>query len=133
MPFVNIRFIEGIMIIQYAPGLLLGFVFGAFAWRTHRVFGAVLGALVSVALSAEFWNIYENTALSVSMDPARGNCRGAGGAGVARPRARRRPPRAPGSGAADRCSAACVVRSWASRCVARRMGIFQRSVIALRS
>ena len=70
MPFVNIRFIEGIMIIQYAPGLLLGFVFGAFAWRTYRVFGAVLGALVSVALSAEFWNIYENTALSVSMDPA---------------------------------------------------------------
>ena len=29
----------------------------------------MFGALVSVALSAEFWNIYENTALSVSMDP----------------------------------------------------------------
>ncbi len=55
------------MIIMYGPGLLLGLVFGAFAWRRHRVFGAAIGALAGAGLSGEFWNIYEHTTLSVSM------------------------------------------------------------------
>jgi hypothetical protein len=59
-----------IMTIMYAPGLLFGLVFGAFAWRRHRVFGALLGALASVGVSFEFWNVYDYTSLSVSMSPA---------------------------------------------------------------
>jgi hypothetical protein len=55
------------MVIMYGPALLFGLVFGAFAWRRHRIFGAALGALAGVGLGIEFWDIYEHTALSVSM------------------------------------------------------------------
>jgi len=33
-----------------APGLAIGAVLGAFAWRRHRFFGALLGAVVGLIL-----------------------------------------------------------------------------------
>jgi Na+/proline symporter len=32
------------------PGIILGAVFGAIVWRRHRVWGALLGAAVGLAL-----------------------------------------------------------------------------------
>jgi hypothetical protein len=34
------------------PGLLLGATIGAIGWRSHRVYGAALGALLGLALWA---------------------------------------------------------------------------------
>ena len=39
-----------IALIIGAPGLALGVVIGALAWRRHRVWGALLGAFVGFAL-----------------------------------------------------------------------------------
>jgi Na+/proline symporter len=39
-----------IALIIGAPGLVIGAALGALAWRRHRVWGAVLGALIGFAL-----------------------------------------------------------------------------------
>jgi Na+/proline symporter len=37
------------------PGLLLGAIIGALAWRRHRRLGSALGAIVGLALWAGSW------------------------------------------------------------------------------
>ena len=38
-----------------SPGIVIGGLIGAFAWRSHRVWGAGLGAVLGFALSLFGW------------------------------------------------------------------------------
>jgi hypothetical protein len=51
-----------------APGLVLGCLIGALAWRGHRVWGGVLGALVGLALNLAVFFAWSDTSVSVSLD-----------------------------------------------------------------
>lgn len=42
--------IAAIALIIGAPGLLLGAILGAIAWRRHRLWGAVIGAVAGLVL-----------------------------------------------------------------------------------
>jgi hypothetical protein len=38
-----------------SPGIVIGGLIGAVAWRSHRIWGAVLGAVLGFALSLFGW------------------------------------------------------------------------------
>ncbi|HEV2628405.1 MAG TPA: hypothetical protein VGV41_07150 [Pseudolabrys sp.] len=48
-----------VFLIIGSPGLPLGAIAGAFLWRRHRIYGALLGAVVGFAVWLAGWMIYE--------------------------------------------------------------------------
>jgi hypothetical protein len=55
-------------LITGAPGLLLGCLIGALAWRGHRIWGGALGALVGLALNLGVFSAWADSSVSVSLD-----------------------------------------------------------------
>jgi hypothetical protein len=51
-----------------APGLVLGGLIGALAWRAHRIWGGVLGALLGLVLNNAVFFAWADTAVSVNID-----------------------------------------------------------------
>jgi hypothetical protein len=51
-----------------APGLVLGCLIGALAWRAHRFWGGVLGAILGLALNLAIFSAWADSAVSVSID-----------------------------------------------------------------
>ena len=48
-----------VFLIIGSPGLPLGAIAGAFLWRRHRIYGALLGAVAGFALWLAGWMILE--------------------------------------------------------------------------
>jgi Na+/proline symporter len=48
-----------VFLIIGSPGLPLGAIAGALLWRRHRIYGALLGAVVGFAVWLAGWMIYE--------------------------------------------------------------------------
>ena len=42
-----------------SPGLALGLIAGALLWRRHRIYGALIGAIVGFAVWLAGWAVYE--------------------------------------------------------------------------
>ena len=53
-----------IVLLATSPGLLAGLLFGAVAWRAHRIRGAALGAFAGLALGAALLFICFNSRIA---------------------------------------------------------------------
>ena len=48
-----------VLLIIGSPGLPLGAIAGALLWRRHRVYGALIGAVVGFALWLAGWMVWD--------------------------------------------------------------------------
>ena len=58
----------GLVLIIASPGIVIGAVCGALLWQRHRIWGALIAAIIGGFLSLAGFQVWADTSLSVSLN-----------------------------------------------------------------